>query len=131
MSRIKVIAIVKENSTYCSIFGKHLGSCCSHSHCTQCRSGRKRSRSPEEERDNSEAVEQTMPVDFQGIVNLAVCQSSVTLIWRSTCHIQPPSCRHSSKLPLVVTSAAAFVASVAPFIIFGARLYCISCPHAQ
>ncbi|DBA86198.1 hypothetical protein WJX77_005058 [Trebouxia sp. C0004] len=35
-------------------------------------SGRKRSRSSEEEGDNSEAEEQNMPVDFHGIVNLAL-----------------------------------------------------------
>ena len=38
-----------------------------------CRSGRKRSRSPDEEGEVSEAEEQTMPVDFHGIVNQAVC----------------------------------------------------------
>ncbi|KAL0052458.1 hypothetical protein WJX82_002572 [Trebouxia sp. C0006] len=35
-------------------------------------SGRKRSRSDEEEGDNSEAEEENMPVDFHGIVNLAL-----------------------------------------------------------
>lgn len=42
-----------------------------------CRSGRKRSWSPDEEGEVSEAEEQTMPVDFHGIVNQAVCALSV------------------------------------------------------
>ena len=48
-----------------------------------CRSGRKRSRSPDEEGEVSEAEEQTMPVDFHGIVNQAVC---VLLLYKG-----PPS----------------------------------------
>ena len=43
----------------------------------QCRSGRKRSRSPDEEGDVSEGEEQTMPVDFHGITNQAVCVPSM------------------------------------------------------
>lgn len=37
-----------------------------------CRSGRKRSRSSEEEGDVSEAEEQIQPVDFHGIISQAV-----------------------------------------------------------
>ena len=41
-----------------------------------CRSGRKRSRSSEEEGDVSEAEEQIQPVDFHGIISQAVCSYS-------------------------------------------------------
>jgi len=47
-----------------------------------------------------------MPVDFHGIVNLAVCQSSVT--WQAS-HIQSAQRRHSSMLPVVVICASACV----------------------
>ena len=85
------------------------------SHCMQRRSGRKRSRSSEEEGDNSEAEEQNMPVDFHGIVNLAVRQSSVT--WQA--HAQSAQCRHFSILPVAVLYASAFAASVLHILYLG------------
>ena len=81
----------------------------------QRRSGRKRSRSSEEEGDNSEAEEQNMPVDFHGIVNLAVCQSSVT--WQA--HQQRAQCRHCSILPVLVLYASASIASVLHILYLG------------
>jgi len=96
-SRIEIILTVAEDNAYCNMLGAswHLMLT---SYCTQRRSGRKRSRSSEEEGDNSEAEEQNMPVDFHGIVNLAVCQSSVT--WQAS-HTQRAPCRHPTILPVV------------------------------
>jgi hypothetical protein len=56
-----------------------------------------------------------MPVDFHGIVNLAVRQSSVT--WQA--HAQSAQCRHFSILPVAVLYASAFAASVLHILYLG------------
>ncbi len=68
VSLFSQIALFK---SICSAPDLHLG-CGRNVACMRCRSARKRSRSSEEDGDNSEAEEQTMPVDFHGIINSAV-----------------------------------------------------------